>query len=287
MDPSRNIQKNHNFSAAKHFCNFILILGFILYLIYILLPNHPCCYSFTIFTHLRPKLLSHNNNNSNYHSSSTNITHLVFGIASSTRTWRIKKSYTESWWQPNITRGYVFLDKISGNLLPWPNSSPPFIISKDTNSKYKNYDKHPIPQTIRMTRMILELFEAENEDVRWYILSDDDTVFFVNNLVEVLEKYDHNKYFYIGMNSETFSANIFHSFDMGFGGGGFVLSYPLARALVSNLDLCIKRYPTLYGSDHMVQSCVADLGVSLTPEKGFHQVCLPCPFIILYTQSHL
>lgn len=128
----------------------------------------------------------------------------------------------------------------------------------------------------------MDLFEAINEGVRWYVMSDDDTVFFVGNLVEVLGRYDHEKYFYIGMNSETFSANNFHCFDMAFGGGGYVLSYSLAKAVVANLDVCIKRYQTLYGSDHMVQSCVADLGVSLTLEKGFHQVRLS-----LYLLSYL
>ncbi|GLT55369.1 hypothetical protein SLA2020_284980 [Shorea laevis] len=54
----------------------------------------------------------------------------------------------------------------------------------------------------------------------------------------------------------------------------FALSYPLAQVLVKNLDVCIKTYPTLYGSDHILQSCIADLGVSLTQEKGFHQIDL-------------
>lgn len=101
---------------------------------------------------------------------------------------------------------------------------------------------------------------------------DDDTVVFVDNLVDVLSKYDHWKYFYIGANSESIASNVFNSFEMAFGGGGYVLSYPLVEALVKNLDVCIERYPSLYGSDHVVQSCVADLGVSLTLEKGFHQV---------------
>lgn len=110
------------------------------------------------------------------------------------------------------------------------------------------------------------------QGVKWFVMGDDDTVFFIDNLVEVLARYDHNKYVYIGMNSECHASNVFHSFQMAFGGGGYALSYPLARALSSNLDTCLKRYPTLYGSDHIVQSCVADLGVSITREKGFHQV---------------
>nr|POE95426.1 hypothetical protein CFP56_62211 [Quercus suber] len=61
---------------------------------------------------------------------------------------------------------------------------------------------------------------------------------------------------------------------MAFGGAGYALSYPLAEALAKNLDVCIKTYPTLYGSDHIIQSCVADLGVSLSQENGFHQIDL-------------
>ncbi|CAA2988068.1 uncharacterized protein LOC111394066 [Olea europaea subsp. europaea] len=201
----------------------------------------------------------------------TNLSHVVFGIAGSAKTWRNRRWYVETWWRPNITRGYIFMDIFPRKFLPWPPSSPPFRIYQDT-SRYKKYDKHPIPQAIRMTHIILETFKAENKGVRWYVLADDDTVFFINNLVDVLAKYDHNKYFYIGMNSESHASNVYHSFNMAFGGAGYALSFPLAEALVNNLDMCIKRYPTLYGSDHILQSCVADLGVSLTPEKGFHQV---------------
>ena len=125
-----------------------------------------------------------------------------------------------------------------------------------------------------MARIILETFREENKGVRWYIMADDDTIFFLDNLVEVLAKYNHNKYFYIGSNSECVSSNFDHSFGMAFGGAGYALSYPLAEALAKNLDVCIKTYPKLYGSDHIIQSCVADLGVSLSRENGFHQVML-------------
>ncbi|KAE8651001.1 hypothetical protein Csa_002597, partial [Cucumis sativus] len=35
-------------------------------------------------------------------------------------------------------------------------------------------------------------FELGLENVRWFVMGDDDTVFFVENLVNVLGKYDHN-----------------------------------------------------------------------------------------------
>ncbi|CAO2835578.1 unnamed protein product [Amaranthus hypochondriacus] len=109
------------------------------------------------------------------------------------------------------------------------------------------------------------------EDVRWYVMGDDDTIFFPDNLVRVLQKYDHNKMYYIGSNSETHMQNLNFAHDMAFGGGGFAISYTLALAIEKIQDRCLRRYTGLYGSDDRIQACVAELGVSLTKEPGFHQ----------------
>lgn len=103
-------------------------------------------------------------------------------------------------------------------------------------------------------------------------MGDDDTVFFVENVVRVLSKYDHNQYYYIGSSSESHVQNIFFSYSMAYGGGGFAISYPLAKELEKMQDRCIQRYPGLYGSDDRIQACMAELGVPLTREPGFHQV---------------
>ncbi|XP_039032048.1 uncharacterized protein LOC120166961 [Hibiscus syriacus] len=58
---------------------------------------------------------------------------------------------------------------------------------------------------------------------------------------------------------------------MAYGGGGFAIGYPLAEALSKMQDRCIQTYPGLYGSDDLVQACMAELGVPLTKEYGFHQ----------------
>lgn len=97
-------------------------------------------------------------------------------------------------------------------------------------------------------------------------------MFFTRNLALVLSKYDHNKWFYIGHCSESYEQNHKFSFDMAFGGGGFALSAPLARVLAGVLDSCLLRYPGLYGSDQRIFACVAELGVQMTREPGFHQV---------------
>ncbi|GFZ16452.1 transferring glycosyl group transferase [Actinidia rufa] len=70
------------------------------------------------------------------------------------------------------------------------------------------------------------------------------------------------------------SPNIYFSYSMAFGGGGFAISYPLARALEKMQDRCIQRYPGLFASDDRMQACMAELGVPLTKELGFHQVCI-------------
>jgi hypothetical protein len=104
------------------------------------------------------------------------------------------------------------------------------------------------------------------------VVGDDDTVYYTDNLVSVLSRYDHNQMWYIGGNSESVEQDVMHSYDMAFGGGGFALSYPLAERLVSMLDGCLDRYYYFYGSDQRIWACISEIGVPLTREPGFHQV---------------
>lgn len=136
-----------------------------------------------------------------------------------------------------------------------------------------------------MARIVVESFKLGLENVRWFVMGDDDTVFFTENLVSVLAKYDHNQMYYIGGNSESVEQDEIHSYGMAFGGGGFAISYPLAAQLVDKMDGCLQRYHFFYGSDQRVWACISELGVPLTPERGFHQVnflFLLFQFIIIY-----
>ncbi|GFY96808.1 beta-1,3-N-acetylglucosaminyltransferase lunatic protein, putative [Actinidia rufa] len=138
----------------------------------------------------------------------TNISHIVFGIGGSAKTWTHRRHYSELWWRPNITRGFVWLDET------------PRIPSGPRN--------RPRTTTIRCTT--------------W------------------------------GANSESVEQDVIHSYEMAFGGGGFAISYPLAAELVNALDGCLDRYYRFYGSDQRVWACVSEFGVSLTRERGFHQI---------------
>ncbi|PIA54649.1 hypothetical protein AQUCO_00900899v1 [Aquilegia coerulea] len=198
----------------------------------------------------------------------TNISHIVFGIGGSVISWQDRRHYSELWWKKNITRGFVWLDEKPDT---WPATSPPYQVSEDTSS-FKFTNTYGSRSAIRIARIVLESFKLGFDNVRWFVLGDDDTVFFVENLVEVLSRYDHNQMYYIGGNSESIEQDVIHSYDMAYGGGGIAISYPLVEQLVKLLDGCINRYADLYGSDERIGACMAEIGVPLTHELGFHQV---------------
>ena len=200
----------------------------------------------------------------------TELRHVVFGIAASSKLWEQRKNYIKLWYKANEMRGVVWLDdKVStggdGEGLPLVR------ISGDT-SKFSYTNRQGHRSAIRISRIVSETLALGLENVRWFVMGDDDTVFVTENLIRVLRKYDHNEFYYIGSLSESHLQNIYFSYGMAYGGGGFAISYPLAKALQRMQDRCIQRYPGLYGSDDRIQACMAELGVPLTKEIGFHQV---------------
>ncbi|KAG8391871.1 hypothetical protein BUALT_Bualt01G0232000 [Buddleja alternifolia] len=199
----------------------------------------------------------------------THLHHIVFGIASSAKLWDQRKNYTKLWWRPNEMRGFAWLDKTVRGSTDSA-TLPPVKISSNT-SRFKYVNKKGDRSAIRITRIVSEIVRLGLENVRWIVMGDDDTFFVVDNLVRVLSKYDHNQFYYIGSSSESHLQNINFSYNMGYGGGGFAISYALAKTLEKMQDRCIRRYPKLYGSDDRIQACMAELGVPLTKEVGFHQ----------------
>lgn len=148
---------------------------------------------------------------------------------------------------------------------------PQYRVSEDT-SRFKYTCDYGSRSAVRIARIVKESFELGLDDVRWFVMGDDDTVFFTENLVTVLSKYDHTQMYYIGGISESVEQDVIHSYTMGFGGGGFAVSYPLASQLVRVLDGCIDRYASTYGSDQKIGGCMMEIGVPITRELGFHQV---------------
>ncbi|KAI7750893.1 hypothetical protein M8C21_025945 [Ambrosia artemisiifolia] len=203
--------------------------------------------------------------------------HVLFSIASSSKSYINRKPYLHLWYNPNSTNAITFLDRpISHVTNPNPNL-PPIIISSDTSHFPYTFPKG-LRSAIRVARIVKEavdyvtVTESLKDNIRWYVFGDDDTVFVRENVVRVLSKYDDKKWYYIGGRSESYDQNMQHSFNMAFGGGGFAISGSLGRVLGRVLDSCLRRYPHVYGSDSRVYSCLVELGVELTYEPGFHQV---------------
>lgn len=197
----------------------------------------------------------------------TNISHIVFGIAGSSKMWHSRSNYNKLWWNPTACRGFVWFDKKPKNLKP-DNMLIPYKISQGwTKFRYLHS-----ASAVRISRIVYESFRLGLPNVRWFVMGDDDTVFFPENLVTVLGKYDHNQLYYIGGNSESVEQDVMHSYDMAFGGGGIAISYALAAKLANIMDSCLHRYYYFYGSDQRIWACVNELGVSLTRERGFHQL---------------
>ncbi|KAL2510867.1 Protein of unknown function (DUF604) [Abeliophyllum distichum] len=264
-----------NFSVSS-LCKTLMILGLLLYLIYVSLSNqYPNCPASDFFSPIRKRALPTNESSMD---SPTNISHLVFGLLGSVPSWPNRKPYIESWWRPNVTRGYVYLDKAptDQDLLPWSKNSPPYKISENLTDFVQEIKG--IYLMNKMVHGIKEVFREERENLRWIIMGDDDTIFFVDNIVDVLAKLDHNKYYFIGHQSEFIWSNFWYSFNQAFGGGGFILSYALAKALSKDMENCLRRHAHLNGgrnsADMTTMACIADLGVDLTPHQGMHQIDL-------------
>ncbi|KAJ1390006.1 hypothetical protein SESBI_37825 [Sesbania bispinosa] len=281
--PSSPFQKLHNYSVSKAcksfvfptfkptnslslflkvglaFCTFLFFISLFYYLS---LSYHPHAYHHIQFQHSLSPFTKEE---------PTNISHLVFGIGGTANTWQNRRHYTELWWRPNSTRGFLWFEQEIPTIETWPQTLPPYKVSGNMTS-FKHTLQHNTQSASRLARILEETFEIGLQNVRWFVMGDDDTVFFPENLVTVLAKYDHNQMYYIGSNSESVEQNVMHSYAVAYGGGGFAISYALAAEVVKILDGCIERYANIYGSDQKIQRCISEIGVPVTKELGFHQV---------------
>ncbi|XP_019155429.1 PREDICTED: uncharacterized protein LOC109152288 [Ipomoea nil] len=244
----------------------LLVSGVVFFLGIVLIPNARNC----------PSDLAHVGESeagvAAAEAASTNMSHLIFGIVGSEGAWHNRKAYVESWWRPNVTRGHILLDKEpTGDLLPWSPQSPPYKISYNI-TEVVNKTKHVDARVARMVHGISEIVREAGEGVRWVVMGDDDSIFMVDNIVDLVAQYDHTKFFYIGGHSEFVLSNFWFSFNQAFGGAGIILSYPLAKALSDDIMGCLKRYSRFTSADKTTMSCVSDLGVNISPHSGFHQM---------------
>ncbi|RZC16881.1 26S proteasome non-ATPase regulatory subunit 3-like A [Glycine soja] len=160
----------------------------------------------------------------------TDLRHLVFGIAVSTKLWDQRKSYIKLRYRVRDMRDIMWLNEKVKSKENNSDVLPPLRIFDDmVMFMYTNRQGHRL--TIRISRIVSETLQLGMKDVRWFAMGDDDTIFVIENLIRILRKYDHNQLYCIGSLSESHLQNIFFSYNMAYGGGGFAISYPLAKAL--------------------------------------------------------
>ncbi|GAU36370.1 hypothetical protein TSUD_151370 [Trifolium subterraneum] len=178
----------------------------------------------------------------------TNISHIVFGIAGSSNTWHSRSNYSKLWWNPDTCRGFAWLDKRPGDF-----KSDHMIIPYKISKGWTRFRHVHSASAVRIARIVYESFRLGLPNVRWFVMGDDDTVFFPENLVTVLGKYDHNQLYYIGGNSESVEQDLMHCFDMAFGGGGIAISYALAVRLAQIMDSSAHPLAPLVSLHHLDQ----------------------------------
>ncbi|KAI8851698.1 hypothetical protein BC829DRAFT_112243 [Chytridium lagenaria] len=118
-------------------------------------------------------------------------------------------------------------------------------------------------------RLLLQKFPKAD----WYVMIDDDTYLFVENLRAMLEKMDPSHPWYLG------SANVFMGCDgvkrfgdgpmFAHGGSGIVMSRAALHIMVENIDACIWKYRDCWAGDVRTALCLRDLDIYVTNTPGF------------------
>ena len=114
--------------------------------------------------------------------------------------------------------------------------------------------------------------QSERRKIQWFAVGDDDTIWFVNNLLHVLRQHNSSDKIYLGNTSTKKFLLKRHGAFFGYGGAGIVLSRPLALSYVQHRQQCGRFYAS-FGGDEMIGKCVVEeLGVNLTRDHHFHQM---------------
>ena len=116
------------------------------------------------------------------------------------------------------------------------------------------------------------LIENQSLPIKWLAMSDDDTLWFMANLLHLLREYKASDLIYLGNISDRLEAVQYHGDHFAYGGGGLLLSRPLHARLVQSWNGCRENFSDLYGGDEMVGKCIVQvLKINLTRNMHFHQ----------------
>ncbi|KAL7749761.1 hypothetical protein RI367_004637 [Sorochytrium milnesiophthora] len=123
---------------------------------------------------------------------------------------------------------------------------------------------------VRWFKMLPLLYKSASEDVQWFLMGDDDTMWLPDNLLELLNKYDPTEPLYLGSVTEM-AVQAAKYGDIAYGGGGTALSRPMVEKILPIFDECLEKFKDLYGGDGRLGECIRLAGYRLTHELGFNQ----------------
>lgn len=112
---------------------------------------------------------------------------------------------------------------------------------------------------------------TERKQIQWFAIGDDDTIWFINNLLHTLQHYNSTNLIYLGDISDRKRQNKRHGEFFAYGGGGTILSRPLTSLFAQHTETC-KQIKGNFGADGMIGKCLVNvMNVSLTRNTNFHQ----------------
>uniref|UniRef100_A0A7N0TLC4 Fringe-like glycosyltransferase domain-containing protein n=1 Tax=Kalanchoe fedtschenkoi TaxID=63787 RepID=A0A7N0TLC4_KALFE len=165
----------------------------------------------------------------------------MFVIAASVKLWEMQKSYNKTWYNATAMRGV---------------------------------GQH---SAIRISRIVSETLRLGLDNVCWFVLGDDDTVFISNNVVRVLQKYDHTQFYYIRSLSESHLQKMCQAwFDYKSQTDRFISAKTklnvgrVRRSCCNQIDQQLRR-SVLFGSDRYIGSEIRsniDMNSLLRPEDA-------------------
>lgn len=137
--------------------------------------------------------------------------------------------------------------------------------SKDGDNRGWELDAHKnIPGFVKMKDQFL--------DSKWYIMIDDDTYLFKNNLIQHLKTLDPMAPYYLGMGLSFLGCDNVENLGDGplfaHGGSGIVLSKMALEKLASVADSCTVQYKGCWGGDIKTALCLRDAGILYNAEAS-------------------
>ncbi|KAJ3016281.1 hypothetical protein HKX48_004128 [Thoreauomyces humboldtii] len=111
-------------------------------------------------------------------------------------------------------------------------------------------------------------------DASWFVMVDDDSYVFFDNLLGRLNMYDPDGRHYFGAKTQFVGCDGVTSWGAGpffaHGGSGIVLSRGAMRELMDDIDACTVRYRTCWAGDIRTALCLRDQGILLHSPTGFY-----------------